>query len=78
MEMQQASNSTSVPQHISDRLRAMTDYLRQEHRLKVSIDYAYTLKYEKLNILCASVYEDLIRDACNKHLIEIASTHTYD
>lgn len=60
------------------RLEMVEEYLRTENRLKVSIDYAYTRKYGQVNILCAAVYEETIREACIKHLVAIASMHTYE
>lgn len=59
------------------RLNMMVGNLREEHRLKQNIDYAFTYKYEQLHVVCQEVYEDLIREACAKHSFQVISLHTY-
>lgn len=64
--------------NLHERLAKMVDQLRQEHRLKQNVDYAYTLKYGCLHIMCSSVYDELLRQACVQHSLEVLSLHTYD
>lgn len=64
--------------NLHERLAKMVDQLRQEHRLKQNVDYAYTLKYGCLNIMCSSVYDELLRQACAQHSLEVLSLLTYD
>lgn len=62
----------------AQRLDTMVDELRQEHRLKQNVDYAYTLKYGCLNFMCSSVYEEVLRQVSAKHSLQVLSMFTYD
>lgn len=63
---------------IDQRLARMVDQLRQDHRLKQNVDYAYTLKYGCLHIMCSSVYDELLRQACKRHALNVISILTYE
>lgn len=62
----------------AQRLAWMVEELRQEHRLKQNVDYAFTVKYSGLNIMCSSVYEETIRQACAKQSLDVVCLFTYD
>lgn len=59
-------------------LARMVEQLRQDHRLKQNVDYAYTLKYGCLHIMCSSVYDELLRQACKRHALNVISILTYE
>ncbi|MBK3779901.1 hypothetical protein G3A43_06510 [Paraburkholderia aspalathi] len=67
----------TTPVDITLKLEVATDELRNEHRLKLNCDYAYTLKYGHVHILCADVYDDTIREVLARHGIAIKSLYTY-
>lgn len=62
---------------ITLKLEVATDELRNENRLKLNCDYSYTLKYGRVHILCADVYDDTIREVFARYGIAITSLHTY-
>ncbi len=51
--------------------------MREEHRLKLNVDYSYTIKYEELRILCAEVFKEAITEYADRFGIKIVSFHTY-
>ncbi len=60
--------------HVND----AQDTLRQEHRIKKNTDYALAVKYGKVHVLCALVYEETIREVLHAHGVEVATLATYD
>lgn len=56
-----------------EQVEAFNKKMRDEHRLKVNVDYAITLKYGDAHLMCASVFfPDLAEGG-----IEFATVHTY-
>lgn len=47
--------------------------MRDEHRLKVNVDYAISLKYGEAHLVCATVFFFELADGG----IEFATIHTY-
>lgn len=65
----------------SDNIWALVDearkLLRADWRLKENVDYAITVKYGQVHVLCNAVFEDSIRQAFRQIQVEICSLHTY-
>lgn len=47
-------------------------------RIKLNTDYAFTVKYGKVHVLCGAVYEDLIRETFGEYSVPIETLHTYN
>lgn len=53
--------------------------LREEHRLKLNLDYAFT--HERncgARVLCVAVYEETIREVFGEHGVPVISVSTYE
>lgn len=53
------------------------EHLREHHRVKIGVDYNFTLKFNKIHILVSDVYRDIVV-AHMQESLTIASVHTYD
>lgn len=51
--------------------------MRDEYRLKLNCDYAYTVKQGQLQVLCHDVYKEIISEYAERFGIRIAAIHTY-
>jgi hypothetical protein len=58
-------------------LDKMTQYLREEYRMKVNTDYAIAYKYGKAHIISNTLWADYIKEAADRFGIEIASMSLY-
>lgn len=54
-------------------IEAFSTKMREEHRLKVNVDYAITLKYGEAHLMCAAVFFPELAEGG----IEFATVHTY-
>lgn len=55
--------------------------LREDHRLKLHLDYAFMRQYgvyAGTHVVCVAVYEETIREVFTKYGIEISTVSTYD
>jgi hypothetical protein len=51
--------------------------LREPHRYKVNVDYAYTVKSGKVHVMCHEVYQEGIREVFTRFGVEVETWHTY-
>lgn len=54
-------------------IEAFNNKMRDEHRLKVNVDYAIALKYGEAHLVCATVFFPELAEGG----IEFATIHTY-
>jgi len=47
---------------IADPIYLTVRHLRDEHRLKVNVDYCWMFKQDELHILCNEVWDDMLRE----------------
>lgn len=62
---------------LTAQLEAAQTELREERRIKLNTDYALTVKYGKVHVLSADVYEESIREVFAKHSVPIDTLQTY-
>jgi hypothetical protein len=61
----------------NDVLTALSQRLREDYRLKENVDYAFTLKYDEVTLLCTQVYLERIVEIAAQHGITFTRTFTY-
>ena len=47
-------------------------------RLKRGVDYAYTVKYGQVHVVCDAIWEQPVRRVFDQHGVQINTLHTYD
>lgn len=62
----------------NERLALSVSELRNEHRCKLNTDFAYTVKFDRIHVLCQELYSDIVRDVFTRQGLEIASLSTYE
>lgn len=62
---------------VTDNIAKFVYALREEHRVKLHVDYTYTYKHQELRILCHHVWKDLIIEYAKKHGVTILDIYTY-
>jgi hypothetical protein len=62
-------------------MESTTEYLksllREEHRIKHGCDYALTVKYGEVHLLCQEVWLDTIQEVAGSLNITFTTIHTY-
>lgn len=58
-------------------LEKLVEVLRDNHRIKIGIDYAYTIKYNELHIVCDKYYIRCIQDEADNCGVTIKNIFGY-
>ncbi len=59
-----------------DKLKEMTDVMREEHRIKHGTDWNYVVHYGEVHILCPEVYKESIAEYMDRFNIK-GTIHTF-
>jgi hypothetical protein len=56
---------------------AMIQKLREDHRIKINCDYAFTIKYGEIHLLCHHTFLDSIKEVAENCGVTFTTIHTY-
>lgn len=77
LDLHAARNLAQFGWNLLQNLDAAKSELQTTYRIKQNTDYALTVKYGQVHVLCHEVYEDSIKEVFERHEVAVQSVHTY-